>query len=437
MLLIYIPENSERCQYIFELIFKQDFGIEYRITTDLNVFNTYAQEKINFSNARIGDSFFINAAPLLFEKEIKKQHITVTQITVTQKEQVKVLFANEDGDLGFDVFSSVFYMVSRYEEYLPFTPDKDGRFKASDSLAFKHDFLQIPIVNSWIAILKNTLLQKFPLLKIKVVSFNAITTYDIDVAYKFKGRSTFRTLGSIAKDILNLKLKNICQRFITLLNFQKDPWDTYDYLREASTSRNLKMVFFFLMADKSASDRNLDYKNPWMKSLIKKVMGFSDIGIHPSYTTSEFPEKIAIEKKRLEQIGGKKIIKSRQHYLKFILPDTYRSLIAAGVTEDYSMGFSEMVGFRAGTCKPFYFYDLGKERVTGLKIFPVTMMEGSFMECKTDLEQSLHQILSLIVEVKKVHGTFISIWHNHTVSATSEYKAWKKIHEKMILAVKK
>jgi hypothetical protein len=189
------------------------------------------------------------------------------------------------------------------------------------------------------------------------------------------------------------------------------------------------------VADNSINDRNLDYKNPWMKSLIKKVMEFSDIGIHPSYATSEFPKKIAIEKERLERISGEKITKSRQHYLKFILPHTYRSLIAAGITEDYSMGFSEIAGFRAGTCKPFYFYDLEEEKITHLKIFPIAMMEGSFMKNKTSPEQSSQEILNLINEVKKVQGTFISIWHNHTVSETSEYNAWKKIHDKMIQAI--
>jgi hypothetical protein len=404
--------------------------IEYRIVPDYNLFNLHREEKINYSNSRLPDSFFINAASLLFEKEIRQQNIIVTQ-----KDQTKVLFANEDCDLGFDIFSSVFYMVSRYEEYLPFTPDSHGRFKASDSLAFKNNFLQLPIVNIWIDLFKNSLQQRFPSLKMKPSSFNAIITYDIDVAYKFRGRNTFRTIGSTAKDILKLKLKNIYQRLTTLLNIQKDPWDVYSYLRQTTLQANLKLVFFFLMADKSANDRNLDYKNPWMKSLIKKVVEFSDIGIHPSYFSSEFPEKILIEKERLEQISGKEIIKSRQHYLKFVLPDTYRSLLAAGIKEDYSMGFSELAGFRAGTCKPFYFYDLKEEKITRLKIFPVTMMEGSFMKNKTGLEQALQKILNLINEVKRVQGTFISIWHNHTVSETSEYKAWKKIHDKMIRAI--
>ena len=430
MLLIYTPKNSERCQYILELIFKHELGIEYRVVTDYEQFNVHHEEKINYSNSRLPDSFFINASSLLFEKNIHQQNIIVTR-----KGQTKILFANEDCDLGFDIFSSVFYMVSRYEEYLPFTPDSHGRFKASDSLAFKHNFLQQPVVNIWINLLKNNLQQRFPSLKIKPSLFHAVVTYDIDVAYKFKGRDTFRTLGSTTKDILKLKFKNIYQRFATLLNFQKDPWDVYNYLRETALIAKLKPIFFFLVADKSTNDRNLDYKNPHVKSLIKNVMEFSEIGIHPSYTTSEFPEKIAKEKERLEQISGKEITKSRQHYLKFILPHTYRSLIAAGITEDYSMGFSEIAGFRAGTCKPFYFYDLKEEKITHLKIFPIAMMEGSFMKNKKSPEQSSQEILNLINEVKKVQGTFISIWHNHTVSETSEYKKWKRIHDKMIQTI--
>ena len=172
-----------------------------------------------------------------------------------------------------------------------------------------------------------------------------------------------------------------------------------------------------------------------MKYLVKKIMAFSGIGIHPSFNSSSLPGKIIIEKERLEEMSGKKIIKSRQHFLKFNLPDTYHSLLAAGITEDYSMGFPTMPGFRAGTCKPFYFYDLKNEKATGLKIFPVTMMEGSFMNSKTGLDESLQQIFNLIKEVKKVQGTFISIWHNHTVSETTEYSNWRKIHDQMIRAI--
>ncbi len=170
-----------------------------------------------------------------------------------------------------------------------------------------------------------------------------------------------------------------------------------------------------------------------MKDLVTKVSEFSEIGIHPSFKTPAIPKKISVEKRRLEKISGKKINKSRQHYLKFTLPDTYNHLIAAGIKEDYSMGFADMPGFRAGTCKPFYFYDLKNEKSTDLKIFPITVMEGSFINyLKIPPHDALDYIFKMIEEVKNVNGTFISIWHNHTLSETSMYKGWRYVHDKMI-----
>ncbi len=425
MLLIYLPETSSRIEYIFKFLFKHEWQIEYRTVTDLASFENFEGQKINYSSSCQAGGFFIRADTFLFENKIEKK-----TITVEEKHGTKVLFPSKDCDLGFDIFSSIFYMVSRYEEYLPFPPDQYGRCKASDSLAFQNDFLQKPVVNHWIEIFKNLLKQKFPGLQIKETTFDAIATYDIDIAYKFKGRDFFRTIGSTGKDLLKLNFSNISHRIKSLLNLQKDPWDVYDSLQETIRKNDLDSIFFFLMADNSRYDRNLNYKKPLMANLIKKVDSFSETGIHPSFFSSEFPEKIAIEKDRLEKITGKKITKSRQHFLKFRLPQTYNSLLAAGITEDYSMAFPEMNGFRAGTCKPFYFYDLEKEQVTALKIFPVACMDASFIYySKFSPEKSLVEILNLMKEVKNVNGTFISIWHNDHLAADKN-KKWNSVHNK-------
>jgi hypothetical protein len=427
VLLIYFPKNSARCNYIFDLIFKEEFGIEYRMTTDITEFEAHAEEKINYSESKITNELFVKASSFLFENEIKKQ-----DIKVAKKYETKVLFPSENDDLGFDIFASVFYLVSRYEEYLPFIPDEFGRFKAEDSLAFKSGFLQIPVVNIWINIFKNTLQNKFPSLQIKSTFFNAIVTYDIDVAYKYRGRNFLRTTGSVLKDILSLQIKNIPERISVLRGNQKDPWDVYIYLTKTILKNNLHSIFFFLLADKSKHDRNLNYQNRTMKALVRDVANLAQTGIHPSFYSSSVPEKILIEKKRLENLSGKKITKSRQHYLKFILPDTYNSLLAAGITEDYSMGFPGMPGFRAGTCKPFYFYDLKNEKATEIKIFPITFMESTIMNNSSNTDEAFQKIVSLLEEVKKVDGMFISLWHNHTISDTIEYKDWKNVYEKMI-----
>ena len=426
MLLIYLPKISQRCNYIFDYIFKNELGIEYTTTTDITEFERFPREKINYSFSPAGRGFFIKASSLLFENEIKEQ-----KVNVAEKEAVKVLFPGYEDDLGFDIFSASFFLMSCYEEYLPYTPDEFGRFPAEESLAFRKGFLQLPVVNIWIKMFREALQKKFPLLQIKPAIFNAILTYDIDVAYKFKGRTLARTFGSVAKDISGFNFKDVVRRIETLSGAEKDPWDVYDDLKKIIFKNKIKSIFFFLLSDKTKYDRNLNYQNNVMKDLISRIKEFSEIGIHPSFYSSVSSEKILIEKERLENISGRKITKSRQHFLKFKLPDTYNSLLSAGITEDYSMGFSKLPGFRAGTCNPFYFYDLKSEKTTDLKIFPVTFMEGTLMN---DLqpEDASQKISQLLKEVSNVGGTFISLWHNHTISKTREYSTWRNVHQKMI-----
>ena len=429
MLLIYLPLITSRCEYVFEMIFKVELGMEYQVTTDLKIFEEYKQEKINYSFKRNNDEFYIQASSLLFGQEIKE-----IDLLIEKRFETTVLFVNDAScDLGFDIFSAVFYMISRYEEYLPFTPDKYGRFKASDSVAYRNKFLEQPVVNIWINIFRNLFVKKFSYLQLKPSSFNYIITYDIDIAYAFIGRNIFRLIGSTVKDAIQLKFKNIFNRISSIANIQKDPWDVYDLLHKTIVKNKMHSIFFFLLADYSRHDKNINYRHSLMKELVRKVSAFSEIGIHPSFKSSIIPKKISIEKTRFESLSEKKINKSRQHYLRFTLPDTYNHLIDAGIEEDYSMGFADMPGFRAGTCRPFYFYDLRNEKSTGLKIFPITVMEGSFIDyLHISPNEAVEYIFKLIEEIKNVNGTFISIWHNHTLSETNMFKGWRYVHDKMI-----
>lgn len=60
-------------------------------------------------------------------------------------------------------------------------------------------------------------------------------------------------------------------------------------------------------------------------------------------------------------------------------------------------------------------------------------MEGSFLYyLKLKPAESLEVIFDLIDRVKSVDGTFISIWHNDTLSDDGIYKNWKSVHDEMI-----
>ena len=115
------------------------------------------------------------------------------------------------------------------------------------------------------------------------------------------------------------------------------------------------------------------------------------------------------------------------------MPETYRRLIENDITDDYTMGYASDVGFRAGLCTPFYFYDLGNETTTKLKVHPFAVMDATLKYyMKVQPVDALSYIEPLIKEVKAVNGTFISLWHNESLSNMHPWTGWKDIYEKVV-----
>jgi len=77
MLLIYLPSASSRTEYIFDTIFNHEYGLSFRVTSDVNYFLNYQEEKINYSNKRFQNELYIHATYLLAENCIEPKSISV------------------------------------------------------------------------------------------------------------------------------------------------------------------------------------------------------------------------------------------------------------------------------------------------------------------------------------------------------------------------
>ena len=152
------------------------------------------------------------------------------------------------------------------------------------------------------------------------------------------------------------------------------------------------------------------------------------MGIHPSYKSFLRQEIFSKEKVRLETIVQKPVVNNRFHYLRLKFPQSFRDLIAAGIKEDYSLGYSSLNGFRASTCTPFYFYDLEKEERTKLRIHPFIFMDSAMIDhMKISPRDSISVIKNLVAEVEKFGGEAIGIWHNYSLSEKDQYKGWQEV----------
>jgi hypothetical protein len=162
-------------------------------------------------------------------------------------------------------------------------------------------------------------------------------------------------------------------------------------------------------------------------------MRFGSAAIHPSYRSAGKPAILQKEIRTLSSITGTEILVSRQHYLKFNLPESYRQYLEAGIMKEYSMGFASHCGFRAGTSKPFHFYDLEREAETALMVTPFQVMDRSLKDyMKLSPISALEKIRKLVDEVRSVKGTFVSIWHNDAFNDQGEWEGWKIVFLEML-----
>lgn len=396
------------------------------ITTEVSEFIAHNGPKMSYTRKPLGNELFIKCHELLFE-----QGINDVEINMSNWGEVPVFFQNNPkGEIPFDIFAASFYLLSRYEEYLPYVQDEFERFPASESLAYQQGFMEKPLVDIWaLKFLKifRDLFQDFIFID---RGFQMISTIDINNLYAYKQKGILRNFGGIVSDMFMLRFDKVIERVFVLLGLKKDPFDTFEEILRISKDGNVKTIFFFLIGDYTTYDTNVSSSNNVYRSLIKSVADYVSVGLKPSYFTMKNSEKLKKEKRRMEEIVNQPVVRSRQHYLRLKLPETYQNLLDLEIMEDYSMGYETQYGFRASTCTPFYFYDLDFEIQTPLKIVPFAFMDITFKE-HLELIPAIakSKISQLMKEVKNVNGTFVTLFHNEALSENEHWKDWKGIYQ--------
>ncbi len=427
--LVYTPEITPRVEFTFEFIFRTILGIKVSFTTNRAEFENSEKLGINYSGASISTGLFLKAHSILFEKHIKDQPIDLVDF-----QEIKLFFpTSADSFLPFDPFAVTFYLLTRYEEYLNEATDQHNRFLDSENLLVKLNLHQTPIVDQiayWIA---DALSATNPVFRVKKRNFRMLTTIDIDNAWAFRNKNLMISAGGMAKTALIGKWDELVQRTSVLLRLQSDPYDTYAYILDSCKQRHDQLLFFFLVGDRNQFDKNISHKNRSFRQLITEIASYCEVGIHPSYSSNEKPWMFDSEKERLENIIGRPVAKSRQHFLKLKFPQTYQTAIKAGITEDYTMGFASLAGFRAGTCTPFPFFDLEKNEQTNLTIHPFQIMDVTLKDyLNLQPEEAWLLTSKLMDEVKKVNGTFAYLFHNESLHDLDQWQGWRGVFEQIL-----
>ena len=392
---IKVSEITPRIQYVCDFIFL-DRKIPFKLTT--------ADEAVSFDYSRE------KASTLLYTDQI-------LQNTPAFHRELQVF----EFDGMIDYFASIFYVLTRMEEYGVNERDHHGRFSAKQSAQMKYGLLDKVICDRWAV----QILKSIPEISIPDPDFSLEPTFDIDNTFAYKYKVGVRRKLSILRDrIQGNKIRLQERRDVD--NGGRDPYDTFDLIRAIAQQHSGARVFW-LVESKGKFDRNLDVHHPVHQQLIRELREICEIGIHPSYGSFCNVQAVAAEKEILEKICGS-VNRSRQHFLRLNLPDSYRTLIAAGIEHDYTMGFADQIGFRAGTARSFPWFDLESNEVTRLIIHPFAYMDGTLNEyLHLSPEKAKDRIKNLFLEVKSYGGVFGFVWHNETIGEYKHWKGWKSV----------
>ncbi|MGN7514641.1 MAG: polysaccharide deacetylase family protein [Allomuricauda sp.] len=426
MLLIFTHKVTNRLTYTAKQIFEKILGVEMGFTTKVEDFIKHDGPKMTYSKQPLQNEFFVRSNDLLFE-----QGINDLEIKVSDWDGIPCFFSSgEKSTIPFDIFSASFFLMSRYEEYLPHVKDSVGRFPVKESIAYQNDFLELPVVDLWANKLLESLKQRFPDLDTKEKSYRFTSIINVTASHAYAMRGFARSIGGLLLDLGNFRFKDVLDRFSVLLRLKKDPYDNFFELINIHKKFPIKTMFFFQFAKHSAHDKNISPNNNRFRFLIKSVADYSIVSLSTSFVSSADKVVLREEKKQLGNLINRPINYARLRYNKVNVPATYRNLVETEFTDDFSMGYTHEIGFRAGTCTPFYFYDINTEVRQPIKIHPFAMHDYALVKYKSKEEvfEKMDRVYRL---VKQVKGDFVLVFSNELLGGKQQLD-WMELYQSLL-----
>ena len=421
MLLIYTQKLTPRISYVFRHICFRILGIEIVFTSIIDEFIAHPGPKLSYGKQSLGNELFIQSEGLLVQQGFES-----IEITVKDWDETKCFFSMSDRSaLPFDIFAASFFLLSRYEEYLPHVKDATGRFPASESLAFKEGFLQQPVVDLWAYKFKEILKTSFPELTFPIKKMHIHNLVEASQPFIYTQQGFLRTVIGYWSDLWQLKMRFVADRSKVIFGLRKDPFDTFKWLINRTKNSNHQLSIFFLLGEGLSFRESMNTQRRKFKMLVKFVSDYKETGLIFSFTSLSDYEKLKKEKRRLEDITNRTLQSSMNAQFLVNLPEIYRNLVELEIEKDYTMVFENEVGFRAGTCTPFLFYDLDSEIKTPLMIHPIAITTKSLnKKHDSEINKIFNSVFNL---VEKVNGTFSMLFSNRDFRASEKNKIWRSI----------
>lgn len=346
--------------------------------------------------------------------------------------------------IHYDILGLTYWMLSRQEEVGRVDLDGHDRFPAKASHAFKHDYLERPVVDEWLAILGQVMQRVWPQLKLAQHRFSMKVSHDVDTPARYGFCDAARLLRTMVGDVA--RRRNLHQAFeapgIWLGSKEKihsrDPFNTFDWIMDASEQSGLTSAFYFICGRTHPTrDALYDGTEAPIRELMRRIHARGhEIGLHPSYNTFRNPQAIVSEARRLKDICREEGIEQavwggRMHYLRWHTPTTLYGWEQAGMSYDSTLSYADRPGFRCGTCHEYPAFDPVAGKSLKLRIRPLiamecTVMAPRFMNLGSG-QAALDKFTKLKEACRAVNGVFTLLWHNTLLERQIDKALYKSL----------
>lgn len=332
---------------------------------------------------------------------------------------------------NYDLPGLVYWCLTRQEELTNSGLDAHGRFPARESHAYKHGYLDRPIVDEWFLFLSKLLAGADFKVKYPKVHEPMIVSHDVDRPSRYGFDSWITDLKRARYDVFHSSRKWTAVKSILTFKNAKlklpadDPFNTFEWIMAQSEQRSLKSLFFFFGGSSNIEyDASYTLSDPSIGQLVAEIVSRGhDFGIHPSYDVSichnllEQQAKEIIALRRQHGLDGS--LQGRMHYLRWNSSSTPKVLSQSGVVLDHTLGYADQAGFRCGTCHQYPYFDSLSDRCLPLKIQPLVAMEESvinpqYMNAR-NADNAFRILMNLKERTRAVSGTFTLLWHNSSL----------------------
>jgi hypothetical protein len=351
---------------------------------------------------------------------------------------------DHEADCGLDLFGTIFFLLTRYEEALIGERDGHERIPLRALSPFQRDNLHRPLVDEYVEVLWALLTRLWPNLVRKQRQFRLLPTHDLDEPFRYAFLRVRRLLRRMAGDVV--RRRSVGLALDTGLDWlavrrgllARDPCNQFGWMMEQSERRGLRSAFYFICnGPAGAMDADYPIDDSRVVQLMRTIAQRGhEVGLHGSYDSYDDGDRLVGELGRLKQVCRRAGVDQnewggRQHYLRWRTPQTICHWDRAGLDYDSSMTFAEQPGFRCGTCHEFPAFDLAGRRRLRVRERPLIVMESSVLDERYMgmglTPAAVEVMLSLKRTCRRFAGDFVLLWHNSSLASPRERELYLSV----------